>query len=330
MARGTEDTDAVNYAQLKEVSGDVTNIKNDVTNIQEGKDGMFQIENSLARDKPKPTGKDSVAGGAGAVAEGAAATAVGNASIAKGENATAVGNSAQALGVNSTVVGNSALASGANSSAFGTGAKAEGSGSMAMGNGAQTGASATNSVAIGNQANAAQSNTVALGNNAQATVANSMALGTGAQASGANSVALGTNSVANRPNVVSVGAEGAERQVVNVGDGTADTDAVNLRQLRSATSDFTSSINNVRDDLRKVERNANAGAASAMAVAGLPQAYTPGRSMASAAASHYLGQSAIAVGLSTISENGRWVYKIAGNVNSQGKLGAVIGAGYQW
>lgn len=330
VARGTEDTDAVNYAQLKEVSGDVTNIKNDVTNIQQGKDGMFQIENSLARDKPKPTGKDSVAGGAGAVAEGAAATAVGNASIAKGENATAVGNSAQALGANSTVVGNSALASGANASAFGTGAKAEGSGSMAMGNGAQTGAAATNSVAIGNQANAAQSNTVALGNNAQATVANSMALGTGAQASGANSVALGTNSVANRPNVVSVGAAGQERQIVNVGDGTADTDAVNLRQLRSATSDFTSSISSVRDDLRKVERNANAGAASAMAVAGLPQAYTPGRSMASAAASHYLGQSAIAVGLSTISENGRWVYKIAGNVNSQGKVGAVIGAGYQW
>jgi len=323
VARGTQDTDAVNYAQLKEVSGDITN-------IQEGKDGMFQIENSLARAKPKPTGKDSVAGGAGAMAEGAAATALGNASIAKGENSTAVGNSAQALGVNSTVVGNSALASGANASAFGTGAKAEGSGSMAMGNGAQTGAAATNSVAIGNQANATQSNTVALGNNAQATVANSMALGTGAQASGANSVALGTNSVADRPNVVSVGAAGQERQIANVGDGTADTDAVNLRQLRSATSDFTSSISSVRDDLRRVERNANAGAASAMAVAGLPQAYTPGRSMASAAASHYLGQSAIAVGLSTISENGRWVYKIAGNVNSQGKVGAVIGAGYQW
>ncbi|OVZ61750.1 hypothetical protein CDO44_05655 [Pigmentiphaga sp. NML080357] len=300
VADATQDTDAVNYRQLKEVSGDVTNIKNDVTNIQQGKDGMFQVENSLARAKPTPTGKDSAAGGAGAVASG--------------EASTAMGNGAQATGANATVVGNSAVASATNSSAFGTGAKAQGDRSLAM----------------GANASAAVSNSVAIGSGAQASSANSMALGTGAQASGGNSVALGYGSVADRPNSVSVGAAGQERQITNVADGTQDTDAVNVRQLRDATGEIGSGISNLRNDLRSVERNANAGAASAMAVAGLPQAYAPGRSMASAAASHYLGQSAIALGVSTVSENGRWVYKFAGNVNSQGKVGAVIGAGYQW
>ncbi|MGO4610880.1 hypothetical protein AB4142_31580, partial [Variovorax sp. 2RAF20] len=47
-------------------------------------------------------------------------------------------------------------------------------------------------------------------------------------------VALGAGSVANRANTVSVGAAGAERQVVNVADGSQATDAVNVRQLQAS------------------------------------------------------------------------------------------------
>ncbi|GJH27309.1 YadA family autotransporter adhesin [Caballeronia novacaledonica] len=64
--------------------------------------------------------------------------------------------------------------------------------------------------------------------------ADSVAIGGAASASAANSVALGANSVANRPNTVSVGATGAERQITNVAAGTADTDAVNVSQLKRA------------------------------------------------------------------------------------------------
>jgi autotransporter adhesin len=67
-----------------------------------------------------------------------------------------------------------------------------------------------------------------------ATGADSVAIGGAASASAANSVALGANSVANRPNTVSVGATGAERQITNVAAGTADTDAVNVSQLKRA------------------------------------------------------------------------------------------------
>ncbi|KAK46887.1 hypothetical protein BG58_08490 [Caballeronia jiangsuensis] len=67
-----------------------------------------------------------------------------------------------------------------------------------------------------------------------ATGVDSVAIGGAASATAANSVALGANSVANRPNTVSVGATGAERQITNVAAGTADTDAVNVSQLKQA------------------------------------------------------------------------------------------------
>lgn len=75
---------------------------------------------------------------------------------------------------------------------------------------------------------------VAAGASAHAGGASSVALGNGAQALADNSVALGAGAVADRANTVSIGAAGSERQLAHVADGTEDTDAVNLRQLRSA------------------------------------------------------------------------------------------------
>jgi autotransporter adhesin len=69
---------------------------------------------------------------------------------------------------------------------------------------------------------------------AQASGADALAIGGNAQASGKNAVALGSNSVADRADTVSVGAVGHERQITNVKAGTADTDAVNVSQLKSS------------------------------------------------------------------------------------------------
>jgi len=82
-------------------------------------------------------------------------------------------------------------------------------------------------VASGNQSTAGGNNAVASGNR-------STALGNGAVASADNSVAVGAGSVADRSNSVSMGSAGNERQVTNVAAGTADTDAVNVGQLKSA------------------------------------------------------------------------------------------------
>ncbi|TAL96559.1 MAG: hypothetical protein EPN73_09785 [Paraburkholderia sp.] len=64
--------------------------------------------------------------------------------------------------------------------------------------------------------------------------AESAAIGGNARATADNSVAVGANAVADRANTVSIGAAGNERQLANVAAGTADTDAVNMWQLRQA------------------------------------------------------------------------------------------------
>ena len=117
--------------------------------------------------------------------------------------------------------------------------------------------------------------------------------------------------------------------VTNVAPGAVNptsTDAVNGSQLFQTHQ----AINNLSNQVNEVDRNASAGTASAMAAAGLPQAYLPGKSMAAMAGATYRGQTALAVGVSTITDNGKWVIKGSVNSNSQGHVGATIGAGYQW
>ncbi|MFM0265697.1 YadA-like family protein [Paraburkholderia sediminicola] len=117
----------------------------------------------------------------------------------------------------------------------------------------------------------------------------------------------------------------AERQITNVADGTAPTDAVNVRQLNGA-------INSVRDDMQKYRRDASAGTASAIAMANLPQAVLPGEKVVALAAGNYGGQSAMAVGLSVATQ--KWMVKgsVTTGVSGHGSVGAGAGAGvgYRW
>lgn len=109
----------------------------------------------------------------------------------------------------------------------------------------------------------------------------------------------------------------------SVAPALAGAQAVNLNPVNAA-------VTPMRDALQGHARLADAGTAGAMAMAGMPQAYTPGRSMIAAGTAGYEGQSALAVGLSKISENGRWVVKLIGSANSRGNVGVSAGAGFQW
>ena len=112
-------------------------------------------------------------------------------------------------------------------------------------------------------------------------------------------------------------------RIQNIGDGVAPTDAVNKRQLDNATNSLRKTIHDVDKDLR-------AGVAMAMAVAGLPQAYMPGKSILGVSAGTYHGQGGFAVGLSHATENRAWVIKGAATVDTRGNFGGTIGAGYQF
>lgn len=235
VADGREAMDAVNLRQL---DGAMAAVGDTVSGLQNGTDGMFQVNNNSGQAKPSATGTDAMAGGAGSVASGSHSTA----------------------------------------------------------------------------------------------------MGTGSKATAANSTALGANSVADRENSVSVGSVGNERQLTNIAVGTQGTDAVNLDQLNHSMSNVTNDANAytdqrysaLKEDLKKQDSTLSAGIAGAMAMASLTQPYTPGASMATIGAASYRGQSALSVGVSSISDSGRWVSKLQASSNTQGDMGVGVGVGYQW
>ncbi|MDG4948348.1 YadA-like family protein [Actinobacillus equuli subsp. haemolyticus] len=129
--------------------------------------------------------------------------------------------------------------------------------------------------------------------------------------------------ITNGPSVTKSGIDAAGNKITNVKAGEADTDAVNVSQLKAATGNVHNRINKVNKELR-------AGIAGANAAAGLPQVYIPGKSMVAAAAGTFKGESALAVGYSRSSDNGKVILKLQGNANTRGDLGGSVGVGYQW
>ncbi len=190
----------------------------------------------------------------------------GNSPAVADETASADDTKATAADSNVTEIGTYANAEGENATAVGTNANAVGK----------------NVTAIGTYANATGENTTAIGAHATATGNNATAIGDYAKATAENSVALGAGSeTGNRANTVSVGAPGAERQITNVADGVAPTDAVNVRQLN-------------RLSLRLDRVGALAAAMSGLA----PLAYKADEpTQGSIATGMYSGETAVAGGL---------------------------------
>src|SRR5260363_226894 len=115
-----------------------------------------------------------------------------------------------------------------------------------------------------------------------------------AKAPAANAVVLGKDSVADRDNTISVGAEGRERAIANVAPGEKGTDAVNVNQLNQGLGDTLAKARQYTDEkFKEQRRESQAGSASAIAIAGLPQATAPGKSMVAVSSGLYRRESAI-------------------------------------
>lgn len=311
-ALSASSTDAVNGAQLY-----ATNQM--VLNMQNGGGMKYFHVNSTAADSSS-TGMDSIAAGPRALSSGVGSVAIGDNSQATQDGAIAIGQSAASTGLNAIAIGTGAVATG--SVAVGAGAQA-GNGGAAFGD---------NAVALAPQQG------TALGNAATVTSDRGVALGAGAQATraGMNGATekYSNVAVASTQGAVSVGSAGNERQITNVAGGTQDTDAVNLRQLDAAMAQtnqyFSDQFYHLRSAIDKVDKDANAGAAASMAMASMPQSVLPGKAMMTAGLANYQGQSAVAIGVSNFSENGRWVVNFNGSANTRGKVGAGIGVGMHW
>ncbi|MCT8572979.1 YadA-like family protein, partial [Glaesserella parasuis] len=98
-------------------------------------------------------------------------------------------------------------------------------------------------------------------------------------------------------------------RITNIGDGSAEGDVVNVRQLNKVVSSVNTGFNQLSKDIGRVDVNARAGIASAVAMANLPQVNLPGKSAISVSSAQYRGQAAYAIGYSRVSDNGKWLIR---------------------
>ena len=285
-------------------------------------------------------------------------------SSASGAYATAVGYQAASKGTNAIAIGKGAKASAENTIAIGTGNIVSGKNSGAIGD--PTVVSGNSAYSIGNNNHVSADNAYALGSNIKATVNDSVYLGDRAQTQGIRTADAakgeaytygGLNDKAVAGKAGSAAAANKVAGVVTVGNGTDETrqvqgvaagvvsadstDAVNGSQLYYTNQAINQNVTNIgnyvvnmgnqiNQRIDNVESDSKAGTAAAMAVAGLPQAYLPGKSMMAVAGGVYRGESGYAVGFSSISDGGNWVIKGTATGNSRGHYGATAGVGYQW
>ena len=293
VAAGSADTDAVNVGQLKVTDERVAQNTQSITNLNN------QVTNLDTR-------VTNIENGIGDI------VTTGSTKYFK---TNTDGVDANAQGKDSVAIGSGSIAAADNSVALGTGSVAE----------------EENTISVGSSTNQRRITNVAAGVNA--TDAVNVSQLKSSEAGGVRYDTKADGSI-DYSNITLGGGNGGTTRISNVSAGVNNNDAVNYAQLKQSvqeTKQYTDQrMVEMDNKLSKTESKLSGGIASAMAMTGLPQAYTPGASMASIGGGTYNGESAVALGVSMVSANGRWVYKLQGSTNSQGEYSAALGAGIQW
>ena len=225
------------------------------------------------------TSANATALGANSIASQDDTVAVGHGAKATDGNASAFGADAIASNIESTAIGHGTAASGASSTALGNRTKVGGTAGVGIGMlanatkdysiaiGGESSSTADNSIAIGRKSSVSENDGIAIGTRSNASAVKSIAIGDGASATTADGVAIGSKSVASTAagvagynantgrtdtyanltgatltstlGGVAVGTTNQTRQINYVAAGTADTDAVNVAQLKSVNLAFT-------------------------------------------------------------------------------------------
>lgn len=293
VAAGSADTDAVNVGQLKVTDAQVSQNTQSITNLNN------QVTNLDTR-------VTNIENGIGDI------VTTGSTKYFK---TNTDGVDANAQGKDSVAIGSGSIAAADNSVALGTGSVAN----------------EENTISVGSSTNQRRITNVAAGVNA--TDAVNVSQLKSSEAGGVRYDTKADGSI-DYSNITLGGGNGGTTRISNVSAGVNNNDAVNYAQLKQSvqeTKQYTDQrMVEMDNKLSKTESKLSGGIASAMAMTGLPQAYTPGASMASIGGGTYNGESAVALGVSMVSANGRWVYKLQDSTNSQGEYSAALGAGIQW
>lgn len=260
VAAGSEDSDAVNLAQLKEAMIHYYSVKTTEATDAAG-------NNNYLNDGA--TGDNALAAGVSAVA--------------KGNNATAVGTQTYASGENASAYGYRSVASGPNSLAIGSGTSAQQEGSVAVGGHAQgyyavqvgTGSTAQSaySVAVGGHAKGDHSVEVGYGSTAQgsysasvgghaignysiaigsskdnwgyinaASAAGDNSIAIGGHTNSANNIAIGSGSATSGQYAITVGGHATSNQAVSIGGVATNSQAIAVGYGSSSTGSQSTAV----------------------------------------------------------------------------------------
>ncbi|ONY23968.1 adhesin [Burkholderia cenocepacia] len=218
------------------------------TNAKAGASGIAIGDQSNASSKGGSGSGGAIAIGVGSQALANSATAIGTVAVAQGNTSLAIGRQSAAVGDFSMALGNVADAHGTSSIALGHSALASGDRSVAIGGANPTssdGVSAGASYDAATQTRAGGTQSVAIGAGAQTSDNNQVAIGSGSVGANNGGTPVFGGTAAPVGGAVSFGAIGSERQLKNVAAGAADTDAVNVQQLKNVNSTLSTSIGNV-------------------------------------------------------------------------------------
>ena len=304
------------------------------------------------------SGNSSSAYGKASLAEGKASVAVGSHSTAKGDTSVAVGQHSTALGGQSVAIGQSSVAKAGQSIAIGSGARAESRFSTAVGvnakatnyqdvsvgfgsttntvtqtaksevNGVTYGTFAghrpTSAVAVGSKGNERQIQHVAAGqvNKESTDAVNGSQLYAVANQVSANTIHIAQNS-AKIDTVQAIATQYNNQQTV--WNNEQDIQIANLKKLSEG---FLARQDHFEKALHDQRRESRAGIAGANALAIVPQAYQPGQSSIGVGVGGFKHEGAVALGVSHISDSGRWVSKTGLNYDTRRNFGAAIGLSY--
>lgn len=324
--------------------------------------------NTAVGSEASAIAQSSTAIGKGTRTEGIGSTAVGAHAYAKQNSDVAMGLHANALGGQSTAIGQSTRAEGGQSTAIGSGATSTGRFSVAVGTNAKAnndhdvavGSFSTTEKAVGTSSaiiNGVEYGTfkghkpvatVSVGKEgSERTITNVAAGRVTAESTDAingsqlysvatkvsdNVKAIETlkDDVATNSNHISTNTQAIQGISNTINQHTTWNEAQDdqIAELRKLVNGLHSDNAEIRKELHDNRREARAGIAGANAIAAIPQPHAPGQTAIGVGAGYFKNEGAAAVGVSHISDSGKWVSKAGINVDTRRNIGLGLGLSY--
>lgn len=233
--------------QMDQLQGQLDSVTQQIENLQKENEQLQPTDEQLQQAASAEAAKAKLEAQQAALDQ-AIADLKQNLLTNEGENAVAIGTDSLVTGKNAVGLGANALVTAENGVGIGEGTVVTGENGTALG--AESTASGANSTSIGYDSIASAAGSTAIGTGSHAGTENALALGANASVLGTNSIAVGAGSLVteDEADVFSIGNDTTTRRITHVTAGTADTDAVNFKQLKDSAASTLSSAQSYVDD----------------------------------------------------------------------------------